>query len=168
MFIVWLIKIIQQPFSPLSMTSINLQWYSSYYINSWRNPSTKWMLFPKPAGTSQFWNISNLSCLQLQKVSYNSNCWMKECNDYINFWFVVNQAFKKAVNFLIHSRKIQKKHKLLNRVDIQFLYLCFMNSSLSIFKHIILHFMNTFIVNNKILSSHLKVLVLTLLLQKDN
>lgn len=92
---------------------------------------------------------------------------MKDCkNDYINFWFLVNQAFKKAVNFLIHSRKIQKKHKLLKRVDIQFLYLCFMNNSLFIFKHIILHFINTFIVNNQILSLHLKVL--TLLLQKDN
>lgn len=149
------------------MTSINLQRYSSYYINSWRKPSTNWMLFPKPAGTLQFWNNSNLSCLQLQKVTNNSNCWMKDCkNDYINFWFLVNQAFKKAVNFLIHSRKIQKKHKLLKRVDIQFLYLCFMNNSLFIFKHIILHFINTFIVNNQILSLHLKVL--TLLLQKDN
>lgn len=69
---------------------------------------------------------------------------MKECkNDYINFWFLVNQAFKKAVNFLIHSRKIQKEHKLLNRVDMQFLHLRFMNSSLFIYKCIILHFMNT-------------------------
>lgn len=150
LFIVQQIRIIQQHFPPL-----NLQWYSNYYMNSWSNPSTKWMLFPKPVVTLQFWNTSNLTCLQLQKVTCNSNCWMKECkNDYINVWFLVNLAFKKAVNFLIHSRKIQKKHKLLNRVDVQFLHLCFMNSSLFIYKCIVLHFMNTFIISHKILSLH--------------
>lgn len=136
-------------------------------MNSWSNPSTKWMFFPKPVETSQTWNISDFNCLQLQKVTYNSNCWMKERkNDYRNFWFLVNLAFKKTVNFLIHSRKIQKEHKLLNRVHIQFLYLCFTNSSLFIYNHIILHFMNTFTVNHKTLSLHLNVL--TFLLPKNN
>lgn len=47
-------------------------------------------------------NFTILEYLQFElpsaSESYNSNCWMKQCkNDYINFWFLVNQAFKKLL-----------------------------------------------------------------------
>lgn len=94
-------------------------------------------------------NFTILKYLRFQ-LSPASESYLQQqlLNEWVQEWLYKllvprKSGFQKTVNFLIHSRKIENEHKLLNRIDIQFLYSCFLNSSLFIYKHI-LNYMNTF------------------------